>query len=341
MRIFHSFNPLTQIRMPVTDHERLRLFPSASPPIAVPRAFRRAVSCLAAALAMLTLPLSGAAAQVQVTIDNDLLGLRGADDPPPDYEYTHGLSVSWDARPQGADAGHGARWEVGQRIYTPRRDAAEPLPGERPYAGWLFGAWERVTATERSRARLRVEAGVTGPPSLAEPVQSAFHRLAGYQKQLGWEHQLRFEPGVIVSYGRESRLLQIGGGGRTRLEVLPSWAVRAGNVRTGAEAGVRARLGFGAGDAWSGAGAARGVSGWMEAGARQEAVLRDLFIDGNTFADRGFGLDRRTWVAQGEAALGIRYRRTELEYRFVLRGREYETQTEPHPYGSVRVRIHR
>ena len=40
-------------------------------------------------------------------------------------------------------------------------------PGERPYAGWLYGAWERTGATERTRSRLRVEAGVTGPPSLA------------------------------------------------------------------------------------------------------------------------------------------------------------------------------
>ena len=51
-------------------------------------------------------------------------------------------------------------------------------------------------------------------------------------------------------------------------------------------------------------------------------------------------MEQRRWVAQGEAAFGIRYRRTELEYRFVLRGREYETQEKPHPYGSIRVRIH-
>lgn len=310
---------------------------SASPRSSLRRVvLRLAAVCVCAALA---LP-PAVCAQVEVAIDNDLLGLRGADDPPPDYEYTHGLSISWDVR-RRVDPARVSRWEVGQRIYTPRRDAAEPVPGERPYAGWLYGAWERITTSARTRARLRIEAGITGPPSLAEPVQRAFHRIAGYQEQLGWEHQLGFEPGVIVSYGREHRLAALGAEGRTRLEVLPSWEVRAGNVRTGAEAGVRARLGFRAGDAWTGVGAARGVSGWVEAGARREAVLRDLFIDGNTFAERSTGLDRRRWVAQGEAAFGVRWRRTELEYRFVLRGREYETQTEPHPYGSIRVRVYR
>jgi hypothetical protein len=79
----------------------------------------------------------------------------------------------------------------------------------------------------------------------------------------------------------------------------------------------------------------------VEAGVRHEAVLRDLFLDGNTFGGRDTGVQRRTWVAQGEAAFGVRYGRAELEYRFVLRGREYGTQQEPHPYGSIRLRLHR
>lgn len=68
-------------------------------------------------------------------------------------------------------------------------------------------------------------------------------------------------------------------------------------------------------------------------------MLRDLFLDGSTFGLRGVRVERRTWVAQGEAAFGIRGRGTELEYRFVLRGRDYATQDEPHPYGSLALRL--
>ena len=269
--------------------------------------------------------------QVEVRIDNDVFAVRGLGRRPPDYEYTHGTIVSWNAR--------GGRWEVGQRIYTPRRDSTAPVPGERPYAGWLYGAWERIALSPRTRTRLRIEAGVTGPPSLAEPVQDAIHRLGGYERQLGWAHQLGFEPGVVASYGREHRLAAVVRG-TTRWEALPSWTVRAGNVRTGAEAGVRARLGFGAGDAWTGAGAAPGVSGWLEVAGRQEVVLRDLFLDGNTVRGRDPPVEKRRWVAQGEATLAVRWRRTELEYRFVVRGREYDTQARPHPWGSIRLRVY-
>lgn len=95
------------------------------------------------------------------------------------------------------------------------------------------------------------------------------------------------------------------------------------------------------GDGLAGGGALGGWSAWVEAAGTQEAVLRDLFLDGNTWGGRPADVERRPWITQGDAAVAVRYGRAEVEYRFVLRGREYHTQTEPHRYASIRLRFHR
>ena len=261
-------------------------------------------------------------------LDNDILALRGRE-APPDYDYTHGLHLSAGlgsagavgrllSLPPGARAGVG----IGQRIYTPREDAPAPLPGERPYAAWLFAsAGVEVVEPHRERT-LAVELGVTGPPALGEPVQNGIHRLAGSEMQRGWDHQLGFEPGILLRYedgyvvrGALSRV------GAARL--VPAWSVTLGNVRTAAGVGASLRLGREAGP---------GPYGRLDAG--RERVFRDLFLDGNTF--RGSSpADRLPFVTEGAAGVGYRFRGWSLEYRFVARSREYRAQPGAHRYGSL------
>ena len=295
----------------------------------------------------------GAAAQVEARIDNDLFGVRGADDAPRDYEYTHGARVTWRNERIGRRVGRlgrscsstmsddGApclrlRYEVGQKIFTPRRDAAEPVAGERPYAGWLYGA-AGIERSDRGGTRtVSVEVGVTGPPSLAEPVQTELHRLAGYRPPLGWRNQLRFEPAAAVRYREERALLRFGERARVSGRLAPEWGAAAGTLWTGAHAGVGGRVGWGRGID-NGGSDARGA--YLFGGARGEWVARNLFLDGNTFRG-GPRVEKRPFVGEAEAGVGFRWRRFELRYRTVFRGREYRTQEEPHRYGSVDLVLH-
>jgi lipid A 3-O-deacylase len=302
-------------------------------------------------VAAAALAASPARAQLRVTVDNDLFGPRGADAKPPDYEYTHGTRVEavvgrarWWAAPLGVagrecrNAAPGERClrtrvEAGQRIYTPRRDTAEPLPGERPYAGWLYGA---VAAEEVRPGRARsvgVEAGVTGPPSLAEPVQTGLHRLAGYRAPLGWAHQLRFEPAFALRYAESRVVVATEPGARFAAGVAPEWDATVGTLRTAAGAGVRAGFGIGARPELAGSADGR-PEAYLAGGVRGEWVGRDLFLDGNTFRE-GPSVEKRPFVAQAELGLGVRVRRVEVAYRAVWRGREYRTQGEAHRYGSI------
>jgi hypothetical protein len=267
---------------------------------------------------------SGAGAQragaVEVRWDNDFLAPRGGGKPQ-DRDYTQGLEIAVEFGRDTASARGGYRVALGQRIYTPRVDGDEPVPGERPYAGWLYASIARRSGGPRAEYTLAAEAGVTGPPALAEPVQNAVHRLTNSQRQRGWANQLGFEPAFVVR-GRAELPRRIG-----VVEVRPYGEAGVGTLWDGVAAGARAE-----------AGGERGLRG--AAAVRGEAVARDLFIDGNTFATR-IHAGRRTLVAQAEAAVGYRWRSWAAEYRVTARGREYAAQASPHLYGTVTLRRQR
>ena len=270
-----------------------------------------------------------AAAQTRLSVDNDLFGPHRIGYKAPDWEYTAGTRLSWTsagggrwAPVLGIAAGDSARlrttWEVGQEIYTPRHDAPNPLPGERPYAGWLYTSMTAEVARPGLARHATVQLGVTGPPSLAEPVQREIHRLAGFRPPEGWAHQLAFEPGIILRYG-ETRTVA-GDVLGARGEIGPEWEAALGNVLTGTRAGLRGRI------------AHRGM--YALGSVRGEWIAHSLFLDGNTFR-AGPSVEKRPFVAQAEVGAGVSFGRVGLEYRAVFRGKEYQTQESPHSWGSV------
>ncbi len=267
-------------------------------------------------LALLWAVPAGAQRSASLRLDNDILALRGRG-APADYDYTQGLalSVEMDSAPRWMPRRLRTRIEAGQRIYTPRRDAPTPVPGERPYAAWLYAGGGVARESARGVRSLEVELGVTGPPALGEPVQNGVHRLTGSERQEGWAHQVGFEPGILLRFQEGRRW----GGGAARIQ--PALRVELGNVRTTAALGASAVLG-------------RGAGAYARLGGRQEWVARDLFLDGSTF--RGRSTARKLpFVSEGEAAAGFRARKWSAEYRFVARSREYRAQPEGHAYGSL------
>jgi len=300
----------------------------------------------------------GAARSVTLMLDNDLVAVRGAG-APPDYDYTHGAKValSWAGAPRfvhrvlgrastsncrGLEARRAgcisAAVAVGQEIYTPRDDASQPVPGERPYAGWLYAsATVRRVGPGRARS-LGVELGVSGPPSLAEPVQNGAHRLLGNEAQLGWAHQLPTALGVTVHYG-EGRRVERTLGQSSAAAVALRWGAAAGTVVTALSAGADATLGLRGDLPWSPAdpGVERPARLYARAGVRQDAVLRNVFVEGRPGSGRA---ERRLFVAQADVGLGYRWRTLGLEYRHVVRSREYAAQPSAHAYGSITLTIH-
>lgn len=277
-------------------------------------------------LLLVVLAAPGAAqsvGSVTLVLDNDILAPRGGG-APPDHDYTHGLALTLERVRDSAACGAGAcarrRIGVGQRIYTPRRDAPTPVPGERPYAAWLYAAAGVTRESAGRRRTLAVEVGVTGPPALGEPVQNGVHRLTGSRRQEGWRHQIGFEPGVLARL-EDSLWIDRAAPVLRRVRLAPTARVVLGNVRTAGAAGASVEAGGAAGP-------------YARLGGEGEWVVRDLFLDGNSF--RGNSTARKLpGVAQVEAGVGFRGRGWAGEYRVVARGREYRAQPGAHVYGSL------
>ncbi|MFN2357515.1 MAG: lipid A-modifier LpxR family protein, partial [Desulfotignum sp.] len=74
------------------------------------------------------------------------------------------------------------------------------------------------------------------------------------------------------------------------------------------------------------------------AGARAEAVLRDIFLDGNTFTS-SHSVDKKPLVAEFSAGIAATYKRIKLTYRHVFRTKQFDNQSRGHVMGSLALTV--
>jgi lipid A 3-O-deacylase len=236
-----------------------------------------------------------AIAQWSVQEDNGNLAVWVPSHRRSDDNYTQGLRVTSDvphpwklfARILGPAADGESRatqqFAFGQEIYTPTRYPVDPRPGQRPYAGWLYGELSTSIATGARLRTFTTDLGVIGPQSLAGWVQNTFHQITRLGPPVpGWRHQLAFEPGLIVRYGEQYLLFESTLPHRLSFQVAPDWNAAIGNVRTGTSVGARGRLGLHPETPW-GDTSARPLDVYLVVGAHEDWVLRNIFLDGSTF----------------------------------------------------------
>ncbi len=319
-------------------------------------------ACLNGSAALADTPDNGAddAGIWTLNWENDIIS--GDDD-----NYTNGIRISWFSSETGVPhwledtanylpffSAKGEKrygFDIGQSMFTPRNISIDPPdPKDRPYAGWTYASVGLAADTGNRLDRLQLQLGIVGPASLADGTQDFVHDLIDSPDPQGWDHQLKNEPGIVLTYQRKWRHLFEFSPFGFAFDASPHIGGAVGNVFTHAAAGTTFRFGY---DLPADYGPSpiqpalpgsdffepHDLLGWyLFAGFEGRAVARNLFLDGNTFTDSP-SVDKEHWVGDlhfGVAATWGDYR---LAYTHILRTREFKTQEQSDSYGSITLSV--
>jgi len=237
---------------------------------------------------------------------------------------------------------------LGQNIYTPEDITKKELIEEdRPYAGWLYLGFGLVANQGNRRFdKIELTLGMVGPWSRAEEVQKTWHSLFGFREPRGWDHQLDNEPAVNLFYEQAWRYDKRGFLTGLEYDLIPHFGGALGNVFTYAAAGFTLRVGpdlqedFGPPrirPSLPGGGFFRNRTGfnwYLFAGVEGRAVLRNIFLDGNTFSD-SHSVDKKILVGDLQTGIALQYRRLRISYTQIFRTKEYDSQDRADRFGSL------
>lgn len=174
--------------------------------------------------------------------DNDSYLGQGSD-----RYYTNGLFINFRRTMDQKKLKKGLEkktYEIsaGQKMYNPKSGyAPDPNQQDRPFAGYLYAgaamSWFRSNETV---LKTSIEAGTTGPNSLAQDGQELLHNTVGFYELAGWEYQIKNEISLNLS-AQYTRLLRRSDD--NMIDISFEGYANAGTTFSGAGIGVLFRAG--------------------------------------------------------------------------------------------------
>lgn len=303
---------------------------------------------------------------ITLQFDNDMFGGT-------DRHFTNGMRAAWLSPEGGApefirDAASFVpffkatrrmrmSFSVGQNIYTPEDIAlTDPPADDRPYAGWLFTGIGLVAENGPTLDKLELDIGVVGPYSLADEVQTKWHKLIGITEPRGWNTQLKTEPGFALFYERSFRkfyelplhdIIPIENLG---VDMTPHVGGALGNVFTHGAVGLTVRFGDDLPNDFGPPKIRPNLPGsdffvpddsfgwYLFAGAEGRLIGRNIFLDGNTFRDSR-SVDKKYVVGDIQMGFAITFLRARLAFTQVFRSPEFDGQEGFNSFGSAALSV--
>lgn len=273
----------------------------------------------------------------------------------PDDARLPGWSRPWLKKLPGGNPGEGRAVSLsfGQSIYTPSDTSRDEIdPTDRPYAGYSYLAAGFHNRSNEVKTSWEFQAGVVGPLSFAEEFQHFSHDFLGNGRAKGWEQQLKDELILQVICERHWLLLHTENAHGLAFDLIPHLGGQLGNASTLVNGGGELRFGwdlphnFGTCPIRGGCESNSAFldnkpppgfsSCYLFLATDGRWVLRNIFLDGNTFADSA-SVERMPLVADFMAGIAVQYGITRLTYSYVYRTREFESQERQQLFGAFSV----
>jgi hypothetical protein len=178
---------------------------------------------------------------------------------------------------------------------------------------------------------------------------NGFHKHIGNDPALGWHNQLADEPGFVAGYERKWRYKRSSMLWGTESDVIPYAGCTIGNVYTYANAGAHIRLGWNLpkdyGSSKIRPNSEHNMSidsddkndGWLfyvYAGLESRAVLRNIFLDGNTFKE-SHSVEKIPFVGRLTVGWILSYKKFSFAYSHNVSTKEFKTQPDAHQFASL------
>jgi hypothetical protein len=293
---------------------------------------------------------------ISIVVENDLFGGT-------DRNYSNGLRLEWvrptddfnswllsAARTQpfvdldGTPLRDG--FAVSHTLYTPRDiTLAVPPADDHPYAAHLSVQWFAVASQANAENTVIIDIGLIGPSAGGAFIQESWHQLLDGETPRGWDAQLNDEIVFAISGQRAVRRAWPSIG-PVELDALTHAGLTLGTLRTSASAGATVRAGFGLNQAFApprlrpaiGPSSlyrpGEGFAGYVFAGVGAYGVVRDVFLDGNTFTSSA-SVDKYFAVADLQAGAAVHAGRYRLAFTYVVRTEQFKGQDGMQKFGAI------
>jgi len=164
---------------------------------------------------------------------------------------------------------------------------------------------------------------------------------------MGWDNQLKNELGLLVSYSRIWNIIQPGPG-FLEIGISPHLTGTLGNIYTHAAGGVMFRLGNNLRASFTPPNIRPGFPGisyfnpsprfnwYLFFGHESRIVFRDIFLDGNTFAD-SHNVEKELLVGDHQFGLALHKNNFRIALSNMLRTKEFASQDTLTQYGALNL----